>query len=296
MQVTILGTSSMVPTKDRNQSSSFISFKNEGILVDAGEGTQRQFKIKGIPLTKITKILITHWHGDHVFGLPGVISSLGAMEYRKKLEIYGPKGTKKRFASMFDAFDFDRKVELEIIEVESGIFLDSKEFTLECRPLEHGVPCLGYAFTQKDVRHIDIKKTKKLGIPEGPQMGKLANNKSITHNKKKITPSEVTYLEKGKKVTIISDSLYCNNAIKLAKDADLLVCEATYHSDLQHKAKSYMHMSGKDAAMIANQAGAKQLVVTHFSARYKNPHEIEQDARNVFDNSLAAKDFMVIDL
>ena len=296
MEVTILGTSSMVPTKERNQSSVLISFKNEGILVDAGEGTQRQLKIKGIPLTKITKILITHWHGDHVFGLPGILSSLGAMEYQKKLEIYGPRGTKKRFASMFEAFDFDRRIEFEIKEVTSGTFFDSKEFQLDALPLEHGVPCLGYSFTQKDVRHIDIKKTKKLGLPEGPLMGKLANNKPVTHKGKKITPKQVTYLEEGKKVTVIADSLYCNNAIKLAKDADLVVCEATYHSDLQHKAKSYLHMSGKDAAMIANQAGAKQLIVTHFSARYKNPHEIEEDARNVFDNTLAAKDLMVITL
>lgn len=293
MEVVFLGTSSMVPTKERNQSGVFIRYKNEGILVDCGEGMQRQFKQKGIPLTKITKILITHWHGDHVFGLPGVISSLGASEYQKKLEIYGPAGTKKHMEDMFKAFVFDRRIEFEVIEIKPGKFFENDGFYLETLPLEHGIITLGYSLVEKDIRHIDIKKIKKLGIPNGPLLGKLQDGEAISINGKTVKPEDATYIENGKKVTIIADTVPCKNAIKLAKDADLLVCEATYGSELEAKGESYGHMTGKQAGLIANQADVKKLVLTHFSARYKTTHEVEEDARNVFSNSIAAKDFMV---
>ncbi len=296
MQVTFLGTSSMVPTKDRNQSGIFIRYKNEGILIDCGEGTQRQFKQKGIPLTKITKILISHWHGDHVFGLPGVMSTLGSAEYEKTLEIYGPKGTKKHFEAMFKAFVFDNRIKYEIKEIKSGKILENKDIYIETLPLEHGVTTMGYSLVEKDIRHVDAKKAKKLGIPNGPLMGKLQRNETVSHKGKKINPKDVTYIEKGKKITVIADTVPCKNAVKLAKEADLLICEATYDSKLQEKGEAYGHMTGKQAGLIANQANVKKLVLTHFSARYKTTHEVEEDAKGVFSNSIAAKDFMVFDV
>src|SRR3989338_6781714 len=144
MQVLFLGTSSMVPTKERNQSSVLISYKNEGILVDCGEGTQRQLKIAGIKLTSITKILISHWHGDHVLGLPGLIQSMAASDYNKVLEIYGPKNTKEFFRNMFKTFIFDRKIDIKINEIHNDIFFQNDEFVLEAKPLEHGIETLGF--------------------------------------------------------------------------------------------------------------------------------------------------------
>lgn len=296
IEITLFGTSSMVPTKERNQNAILLSYKSEGILIDCGEGTQRQFKQKGIPLTKITKILLTHWHGNHVFGLPGVISSLGAMNYQKTLYIYGPKGTKKHLASLFEAFVFDRRIELVVEEISSGVFLKTDEFSLECQPMEHGVPTLGYSFLEHDILHIDMKMAKKAGLPQGPLLGRLQDGKSVEWKGKKIVPEDVTFKEDGKKVVIVLDTAPCQNAIKLAKDADLLICEATYASHLEEKSREYLHMTGKDAGLIANQAGVKKLVLTHFSARYKDVHEVEEDARNVFDNVEAGKDFMVIHL
>jgi len=293
MEAIFLGTSSMVPTKDRNQSGVLIRYKNEGILVDCGEGMQRQFKQKGIPLTRVTKILIPHWHGDHVFGLPGVMSTLGTLEYGKTLEIYGPKGTKKHLENMFKAFVFDRRIKFEVKEVKSGRFFENKEFCLETLPLEHGVITLGYSFVENDIRHVDAKKAKKLGIPNGPLLGKLQRNESVSFEGKKVNPKDVTYVEKGKKIIVIADTVPCRNAVKLAKDADLLICESTYDSKLEEKGEAYGHMTGKQAGLVANQANAKKLVLTHFSARYKTTHEVEEDAKGVFDNSIAAKDFMV---
>ncbi|MBS3095879.1 ribonuclease Z [Candidatus Woesearchaeota archaeon] len=296
MQLTFLGTSSMVPTKERNQIAVFLSYGSEGILFDCGEGTQRQFKIAGISLTKVTKILISHWHGDHVLGLPGLIQTLSSMDYNGKLEIYGPIGTKKRMESMFEAFVFDKKIDLAVNEVKSGIFFENNEFQLGAHHLEHGIEILGYRFIEKDNRKVDMKKVKKLGIPEGPLIGKLQQGNAVEYSGKKIMPDDVTYIEKGKVVAYITDTLLCDNCHKIAENADLLICEATYSSKLVDKSEEYGHMTAKQAGQLANKSNAKQLVLIHFSARYKNTQELEEDARNVFDNTICANDFMKIGL
>src|SRR3989338_8060845 len=296
MQITFLGTSSMVPTKERNQIAVFLSYGSEGILFDCGEGTQRQFKIAGISLTKTTKILISHWHGDHVLGLPGLMQTLSSMDYSGKLEIYGPIGTKKRMEKMFEAFVFDKRLDFDVKEVKNGIFFENSEFQLEAYPLEHGIETLGYRFIEKDARKVDMKKIRKLEIPSGPLIGKLQQGKPIEHNGKKIEPDDVTYTEKGKKVAYITDTVLCDACYRIAEDADLLICEATYSSKLVVKSEEYSHMTAKQASQVANKANAKQLVLIHFSARYKNTQELEEDARDLFDNVICANDFMKLDL
>ena len=296
MQLTFLGTSSMVPTKERNQIAVFLSYGSEGILFDCGEGTQRQFKIAGIPLSKVTKILLSHWHGDHVLGLPGLMQTLSSTDYNGTLEIYGPIGTKKRIESMFQAFVFDKRLDFKVKEVKQGVFFDSREFQLEAYQLEHGIETLGYRFVEKDKRKVDMKKARKLGIPEGPLIGKLQQGTPIEYNNKKIKPDDVTYLEKGKIIAYVTDTVLCDGCYKTADNADLLICEATYSSKLVDKSEEYGHLTAKQAGQLANKANAKQLVLIHFSARYKNTQEIEEDARNVFDTVICAKDFMRIEL
>ena len=296
MQITFLGTSSMVPTKERNQIAVFLSYGPNGILFDCGEGTQRQFKISGLSLQKVTKILISHWHGDHVLGLPGLMQTLSSTDYNGKLEIYGPVATKKRMESMFEAFVFDKRLDFVVKEVKSGIFFDCGEFQLEAFQLEHGIETLGFRFIEKNKRKIDIKKIKKFNIPVGPLLGKLQQGKSIEHNDKKIMPDDVTFIESGKTLAYITDTVLCDNCYKIAENADLLVCEATYSSKLVGKSEEYGHMTANQAAQIANKSNVKQLVLIHFSARYKNTQELEEDARNIFDNVICAKDFMKLDL
>ena len=296
MQIIFLGTSSMVPTKERNHSSILISYGPENILVDCGEGTQRQLKIAGIKLTKITKILISHWHGDHVLGLPGLIQSMSSSGYNKTLNIYGPKGTKKLIEKMFEVFGFDQKFEIKVIEIKSGKFFEDDEFILETEQLEHNIETLGYRLSEKGKRKIDLSYTKKLGIPEGPMLGKLQDEKSITWKGKKTDIDRATILTKGKSVAIVTDTIPCKGADKLAKDVDLLISEATYASDLEEKGAEYGHMTAKQAAEIANRGRAKQLILTHFSARYKNTSDLEDEARTYFDNVLTAEDFMKINL
>ena len=296
MQITFLGTSSMVPTKERNQTAVFLSYGSEGILFDCGEGTQRQFKIAGISLTKITKVLISHWHGDHVLGLPGLIQSLSSMEHKNILEIYGPSGTKKRMEKMFEAFVFDKRLSFVVKEIKSGIFFENKDFQLSTYSLEHSIETLGYKFIERDKMKVDIKKVKKLNIPSGPLIGRIQQGKAIEYNNTKIYPADVTYIQAGKKIAYITDTVLCSNCYKIADNADLLICESTYSSKLVNKSEEYGHMTAKQAAELANKSNAKQLVLIHFSARYKNTQEIEEDARNIFDNVVCAKDFMKINI
>ena len=285
----------MVPTKERNHSGILLSFKGNNILVDCGEGTQRQLKIAKISPSKINKILITHWHGDHVLGLPGLIQTMAASDYDKVLEIYGPKGTKEKFDHMFKAFEFDQnKIEIKIIEIKKGKIFENNDFVLETIELEHGIISLGYNFIEKDRRRIELSKSKKFGLKEGPLLGKLQEGKSITFNNKKIKPNDVSYIVEGKKISFVLDTLVCKNAYLLAKNADLLISEATFKSELEERGEEYNHMTAKQAASIANKSNVKDLVLTHISARYKDGKEVEEDARDVFENVRCAYDFMKI--
>ena len=284
----------MVPTKERNHSAALISYGSEGILIDCGEGTQRQMKIAGIKPSKVTKILISHWHGDHVLGIPGLIQTLAKNEYDKVLEVYGPKGTKERMKNMFKAFSFEDQIETKIYEITKKRFFEGNDFFLEALPLEHGIITLGFTFIEKDKRRIRVDVVRKLGIPDGPLLGKLQSGKSILFNGKKITTEQATYVVKGKKLSFIADTIPCNNALELAMNSDILVCEATYTHKLEEKAAEYKHMTAKQAGLLANQAKTKKLILTHFSQRYKTMGEIEDDARDVFSNIICAYDFMKI--
>jgi ribonuclease Z len=296
MEIIFLGTSCMIPTKERNTSAMLLTHNEENILIDCGEGTQRQLRIAGIKPTCITKILISHWHGDHVLGLPGLLQTLGASEYNGRLRIYGPRGSKEYVDKMMNAFVFSNKVDFEVIDITKTKFFDGKDFYMEAMQLDHSVDCIGFSIIEKDRVRINVAKAEKLGIPEGPLMGELQEGKTITYKGKKIEPEEVTYKVKGKKVTYIADTVLTDNCIALAEGADLLISESVYASEHENKAEEYKHLTARQAGMIANQANVKKLVLTHFSQRYKNTQDIEEDARVVFNNIICAEDFMRLKL
>lgn len=305
IEITFLGTGSMVPTKDRNVIGMFLSYKNKGILFDCGEGTQRQMNIAGINRNKVNYVLLSHWHGDHVSGLIGLIQTLGNQqmqnEERPTLHIYGPKETEERMEHMLRTCIFENKVILEIHELnpkrgEILTILENEDFYIQTARLDHSVPCLGYSFIEKDTRKIDMGKVRKLGLTEGPLVGKLQSGDIVKHEEKVITPDMVSELKKGLKITVIMDTGLCDIAVELAKDSDLLVCEATFSSELGDKAEDYKHMTAKDAALLANNANAKRLIITHISQRYKTTSEILDDAKNVHNTVEVAYDFMKVKL
>ncbi len=296
MEIVFLGTGSMVPTKERNHSSLLLMYKDEGLLLDCGEGTQRQLKMAGVNLNKITKILISHWHGDHVLGLPGLVQTMGSLGHEGTLEIYGPKGTRKRWESMGEVFLFEDTVDVRAEDVTKARFFEGEAFSLEALPLEHTAPCLGYSFIENDKRKIRKELLKKKNIPEGPIVGRLQEGQSVKWNGKTIQPDEVSQVIKGKKVTYIADTKMCSNAIKLAENADLLVCESTYANELEEKASLYKHLTAGQAGFIANKANVKRLVLTHFSQSYKDLIQIREDAKMVFQNVVCANDLMKISI
>jgi len=297
IKITFLGTGSMVPTKERNHIAVLVSYKNENILVDCGEGTQRQLKLADISSTKVTKILISHWHGDHVLGIPGLMYSLSANEYNKTLDIYGPKGTKEFMAHLLKGFAYKGQIDFRIHEIDEGVFFENNDFKLEAKRLDHTAPCLGYSFVEKDKRNIDVKYLKKnYGFTKHPILRDLQKGKDITWKGKKIKADKATKLTKGKKISFISDTAYSKAAIDLAKDADLAICEATYLSDLEEKAKDYKHLTARQAGEIAKKAKVKKLVITHFSQRYKSIKAVEKEVKSAFKNSSCAKDFMSLSL
>ena len=298
MKLTFLGTSSMVPTADRNTSAILLNYESENILIDCGEGTQRQLRKAKISPTKITKILITHWHGDHVLGLPGLLETLAKSEYNKVLEIYGPEGTKSFVKELYKVFVSAYKpIKYKIIEItKNGKIVDEKEFTITAQKLTHNPVCFGYSFQEKDKRKIDLKYTKKFGLTKHPLLGKLQQGKTITYNGKKITPNKGTTTIPGKKVTFISDTKKPINILKFAENSDILVSESTYESQHEEIANTRKHMTSKYAAEIAKASKSKKLILTHFSQRYKNTKELENQAKKIFKNTMAAQDFSTFDI
>src|SRR3989344_2134271 len=296
MKIKFLGTSSMVPTKDRNHTSILLTYNAENILIDCGEGTQRQLKIANINPCKITKILLTHIHGDHTLGLPGLIQTLGANNYQKTLEIYGPKNTKNFISNILRTFHLENKIKLTIIEIDKRKFLETKEFYLEALPVKHSTYTLAYSFTEKDKRKINLSYTKKFNLIKHPLLGELQRGKDITFKGKKITADKATTLKRGKKISFIFDTELTQNCIEISKNADLVIAEATYESDLQEKAKEYQHLTSEQSALIAKKARVKALILTHFSQRYKTPDQSLKEAKKIFKNTQAAKDFLEINI
>lgn len=297
MQVTFLGTTSMFPTKERNHQAVLISHGSENILLDCGEGTQRQLRLAGISPPKITKLLITHWHGDHTLGIPGLIENLSKSEYKKTLEVYGPKHTVKNLQRFIEAHNLRNRINYEVHEIKKACNLFSNDdIEVSAALLEHGTPCIGYLFKEHDKRKMNIEYLKKVGITPGPILAPLQEGKDTLFQGKKIKAKDATFIRPGKKLAFITDTRMCNSCYKLAKDADLLICESTFGSELKDQAKNYYHLTASQAASLAKKYKCKRLILTHFSQRYKDVSVLLEEAKKIFPNVEAAKDFMKISL
>ncbi len=294
-----LGTSSAIPTETRNHISILLSYKNENILIDCGEGTQRQFRKAHINPCSVTRLLLTHFHGDHIFGLPGFFQTLGLNNYNKTLYIYGPRGTKRLIEKIYETFIHTKKIKMKIEEV-SNTFLETQDFKLTALPLEHDTPTNGYMFEEKDRLRIDKTKLRKLHLPSIPEIANLTRGKDIKVNNKIIKSKDLTYKEKGKKISFILDTKLCNNITKLAKDSDLSVIESTFLEESEkgkELANEYFHLTAAEAAKIAKQNKVKQLILTHFSQRYQHKENLLlKEAKKLFPNTKISEDLMKIEI
>jgi ribonuclease Z len=289
-ELIFLGTSDAIPSKERNHTSILLNYKNENILIDCGEGTQRQLRIAEINPCKITRLLITHWHGDHVLGIPGLLQTLSFNGYNQTFFIYGPRGTKEFVKEMLKTFAFQQNFKIEIEEV-SGKFFETDDFYLEAEKMTHGIPCNAYNFILKDSLKIDKKKLEKTKV-SGPIIAKLKAGENIIFNGKKYLAKNLTYQEEGKKISFVLDTSFNDKIIPFVRNSDLLVCESTFGDELKDKAEEYKHLNSSKSAEIAKKSKSKKLILTHISQRYsKNPKEILNSAKKIFKNSFLAKDF-----
>lgn len=296
IKITFLGTGGMIPTEKRNHPAFFLSYANEGILVDCGEATQIQFRKARISANKITKILLTHRHGDHTFGLPGLFRTLAMGGYQKKLLIYGPSGIKKTIENIFLAFGSTTEYEIEVKEV-AGKFLETKDFYLEAERMEHGPKCNAYSFVMKGRTRIDKKRLRKFKIKEGKHLSGLKEKGYMVYNGKKYTASNLLFKEQEKKISFVMDTSMNSRIVPFVQNADLLVCEASFGEELSEKAEEYMHLTSIQAGNIAKKAGVKKLVLTHISERYdKNSKILLNEAKKSFKNTVLANDLDVIEI
>lgn len=305
MEIEFLGTGAGVPAKQRNVTSialKLLDERNSVWLFDCGEGTQQQILRTHIRPRKIEKIFITHLHGDHIFGLPGLLSSRSFQGGDSPLTIIGPKGIKAFVETSLKVSESHIKYPLIFNEIdETGVIFKDHQFKVSCLPLDHRIACFGYRIEEADHEgELLVEKLIAEKVPSGPIYGKLKSGKKVELPDGRILNGKdfVGESQKGRIVTILGDTRKHDNSIILAKDADLLVHESTFNQNEAKLAKAYYHSTTRQAAEVAMAAGAKKLLLTHISARYigKAAYELEKEAQAIFSNTKIVKDFDVIDI
>lgn len=305
MKLTFLGTSAGSPTAERNVSSIMLDLRQERgrlWLFDCGEATQMQMQKAKFSLAKLEMIFLTHLHGDHLFGLPGVLTTRSLMQNQSPLTLVGPKGIKQFIQTVIDISYSWLTYPLNIIELEqdSLVFEDNK-FRVEAKLLAHRVPCFGYRIIEKDLpASLDIDKLKKDNIHIGSFYRDLKEGRTVTLEDGRIIHGK-DYLEtirKGKKIAILGDTIPCQASIDLAQDVDLLIHEATQEQALEEKALERGHSTTVHAATIAKQADARRLIITHISPRYSlnDKTKLVSEARNIFAPTEIATDFATFEV
>lgn len=289
--ITILGCSSQQPTRFRNHGAYLVRWNNEGFLFDPGEGTQRQFIFANIAPTVVTRILISHFHGDHCLGLPSILMRLNLDKVTHTIHCYYPASGKKYFDRLRYGTIYHENISVEEHPVfEDGLVHDDGNFKIEAAFLKHSVDNIGWRITERDTRKFDRTKLQEYGIV-GPMVRELKQKGTLIVNDKKVMLDDVSRIRQGDALAVVLDTRYCSKAIDIAKGAKMLICESTYQEEHLKLAKKHAHLTAKQAATIAKEAEAKELILTHFSARYTNGKGFEKEAKEIFPNTHIAEDF-----
>jgi len=302
VELFFLGTGAGVPAKLRNVTAIALKLLEERgsiWLFDCGEATQHQILHTSIKPSRIENIFITHLHGDHLYGLPGLLASRSFQGGESKVTIYGPAGLKAFVETSLSVSGTYLKYPLEIVEISEGVLFEDEQFIVEARKLEHGIPSYGFRIIEKDrPGTLLVDKLKEAGVTPGPLYKKIKEGISVTLEDGTILEAArfVGPKQKGRVVTILGDTRICEAAQELARNADLLVHEATFAKGEEALAYDYYHSTTTQAAETAKHANVKTLCITHISSRYDRnaAEELLQEARSIFSNSEIAADFKSI--
>lgn len=300
MRITFLGTSASTPTPDRNLSAVNINFEGRNYLFDCPEGTQRQLMKAKISYMKIAAIFLSHLHGDHFLGLPGLLATMSMHQRQTPLLIFGPKGVREKVKQAIKLSLLKVNFEIKSKEIREGIILKENNFAIKAVKLKHDIPCYGFIFKEKDkLGEFNRTKALKLGVPVGPLFRKLQEGKTVQVNGKKIKPALVmdySKARKGRKIAIINDTKPWTHYFKAVQNANVLIHESTFLKDLEKRAKQTFHSTARQAAEIAEKTKCQKLYLFHLSSRYKKTEKFEFEAREVFAESIAAQDLMEVEV
>ena len=267
-ELVVLGTASQAPTRARNHNGYLLRWDTDGLLFDPGEGTQRQMLFAGVTATQITRICITHFHGDHCLGLPGVLQRMSLDRVPQLVDVHYPGQNQAVFDRLRHAALFRDVLNLRERPVtQAGTIASTPAFRLDAQPLSHSVPTFGYRLAEPDGRRMLPDRLAALGIA-GPDIGRLQREGSLPAAGRQVTLEEVSEPRRGQRFAFIMDTRLCDAAFALADQADMLVCESTFADTEAALAQDYGHLTARQAGRIAEEAGARLLVLTHFSQRY----------------------------
>jgi ribonuclease Z len=304
MKLVLLGTSSAIPTLTRGLSSTALIREGDVFLFDCGEGTQLQLMRAGVKRSRIHSIFIGHLHGDHLYGIAGLLSTLQLDGRETPLNVFGPEGVRAFLNAAFRTSEWQFTFKLSVYEFPRGYrgrVLDEEEFYVDALPLDHSIFCLGWRFQEKPKPGVfNLERAEELGIPRGPLYGQLQHGETITlPDGKVITPNMVLgEARPGKSVVYCLDTQFSQRSIQLAEKCTALVHETTFGQDAIEMARDRKHSTMEDAARVAKEAGAGHLIATHFSSRYDSRQiaQIGDDAREVFENITLGRDLLEVDV
>lgn len=299
LKVTFLGTGGSVPTPKRNPSAILVNRKGELMLFDCGEGTQQQMMRAKTGMGNLTSIFITHFHGDHILGIPGLIQTMNFNGRTEPLKIYGPHWVNEFVQMMLGIGFYKLKYEIQAIELHPGDRVDRGEYFIDALKTEHSVPSIGFALIEADrPGRFDREKALELGIPPGPLFKRLHNGEDIEIDGKTIKSSDVVGSSRpGRKIVYSGDTRPCSGVFVASDKADLLIHDSTLADDMVDWAKESMHSTAGEAASLASLANVHQLVLTHISSRYSDDaSQLLEDALQEFKNVCVAEELMVIEI
>lgn len=300
-QIHILGCGSALPTLQHYPSSQVVDIRGKLFMVDCAEGTQLQLRRTRIPFTKLQAVFITHIHGDHCFGLIGMISTFGLLGRTAPLHIYAPKELESMLFSQVKLFCYDLSYELvfHVVDTKSNsVIYEDKSLTVETIPLRHRMPCCGYLFREKaGMPHIRRDMIDFYGIPVS-QINNIKAGASWTTEDGEVVANDrlVTPGDPSRSYAYCSDTSYKPDIVPILKGVNLLYHEATYADDNLENAQKYCHSTARQAAMIAQEAGVGQLLLGHYSSRYNDERVLLDEARQVFKNTILSNELQIIDV